>query len=60
MQDGASISGEEASAWLREHFSGDASPEITFTWAPTAVADQGAYERLLEILFSPRAGDKAA
>lgn len=60
MQDGASISGEDASAWLREHFAGQANPEISFTWAPDAVPDQGAYERLLEILFSPRTGDKAA
>jgi hypothetical protein len=60
MQDGAAISGEDAAAWLREHFAGDPDPQITFTWDANAVADQGAYERLLEILFSPKAGDKAA
>lgn len=60
MQDGASISGEDASAWLREHYAGHSNPEISFRWAPDAVADQGAYVRLLEILFSPRAGDEAA
>ncbi|MFG3509625.1 hypothetical protein ACGF5F_29455 [Streptomyces sp. NPDC047821] len=60
MQDGASISGEDASRWLREHFAGQAEPDITFTWAADAAPDQGAYERLLEILFKPRSDDLAA
>lgn len=60
MQDKAPITGEEAGQWLREHFAGEPAPEITFTWDAHAIADQGAYERLLEILFRPRAGEKAA
>lgn len=60
MQDEVSITGEDASAWLRKHFAGRENPQISFTWAPDATADRGAYERLLEVLFSPRAGDLAA
>jgi hypothetical protein len=60
MQDGASISGEEASAWLQEHFAGDPAPQISITWEPDTNADPGAYERLLGILFAPAAGDQAA
>ncbi|MFD3532012.1 hypothetical protein [Streptomyces sp. NPDC058664] len=61
MQDG-SIGGEEASAWLREHFADDPAPEISisFAWDASAAPDRGAYERLLEILFTPRPGDLAA
>jgi hypothetical protein len=61
MQDG-SIRGEEASAWLKERYAGDSAPsvDITFTWDDEAKPDQGAYERLLEILFTPRPGDLAA
>jgi hypothetical protein len=33
MQDGAAISGEDASAWLREHFAGDPKPEVRMDWA---------------------------
>ena len=58
MQDG-SIRGEEASDWLKEHFAGDPAPSISLTWDPTADPDQGAYERLLHILFAPRPGDLA-
>lgn len=59
MQDG-SIRGEEASAWLKQHLAGDPEPVISFAWEPEAPPDQGAYERLLEILFTPRPGDLAA
>ena len=59
MQDG-SIRGEEASAWLKAHCADGAGLDITFTWDREAKPDQGAYERLLEILFTPRPGDLAA
>lgn len=59
MQDG-SIRGEEASAWLKAHVTGDPEEHISFAWDPQARPDQGAYERLLEILFTPRPGDLAA
>lgn len=59
MQDG-SIGGEEASAWLKQHFAGEVEPSISLTWDPTADPEQGSYERLLHILFAPRPGDLAA
>lgn len=60
MQNGDAIRADEAGTWLREHFKDDPDPGISFTWDATARPDQGAYERLLEILFTPRPGDLAA
>ncbi|MFE4370356.1 hypothetical protein ACFRMN_19340 [Streptomyces sp. NPDC056835] len=58
MQDGASA-GEDAGAWLREHFKGDPAPEISITWRDEE-PDPVAYRRILEILFAPRADSPSA
>ncbi|MFF3751761.1 hypothetical protein ACFYYH_15095 [Streptomyces sp. NPDC002018] len=58
MQDGVKA-GEGAAIWLREHFKDDPEPEINIAWTAAAEPDRS-YERLLEILFSPYRGDKAA
>lgn len=54
MQDGA-IQAEEAGAWLREH-----KPQVSIRWDVNDEHDQDAYERLLKLLFSPRAGSGAS
>jgi len=59
MQDG-SIRGEEASAWLKARKLSAEELDISFAWDSEARPDRGAYERLLEILFTPRPGDLAA
>lgn len=59
MQDGAR-QGAAAGEWLKEHFAGEPALDIDITWDPRARPDQGAYERLLEILFSPRSDTPAA
>lgn len=61
MQDGASISGEDAAAWLRDHFKHDAKPEIrvTTTWRDQE-PNPTAKRRVLEILFAPRPDTPAA
>jgi hypothetical protein len=59
VQDGASISGEDASRWLREHFAGQAEPAVHITWRDEE-PDPVAYRRVLEILFRPRADSGSA
>lgn len=49
MQDGESRA-EEAGKWLRKN-----RPEISLRWEEAGERDQDAYERLLKLLFSPRA-----
>lgn len=58
MQDGAAR-GEQAGAWLREHFKDDPEPRVSITFEGDAM-DSAAYRRLLEILFSPRADSGTA
>lgn len=58
MQDGAP-GAREANAWLKERFAGDPQPEITVSWSVAEPSD-AVYHRLLEILFAPPSGDKAA
>ncbi|MFJ2176437.1 hypothetical protein ACIOHE_26540 [Streptomyces sp. NPDC087851] len=58
MQDRAE-GGEDAAEWLREHFKNDPAPEIKITWT-VAEPNPVAFRRIQEILFAPRAGDKAA
>lgn len=58
MQEGIP-NGDEASAWLREHFKGDPESRISIEWTE-AEAEPGAYGRLLDILFAPQPGDWAA
>lgn len=60
MQDGASISGDDASAWLRQHLAGSAEPEIEISWDVKRKHDPDAYGRLLKLLFSPRSDRPAA
>lgn len=61
MQDGASISGDDASAWLRQHFKDDSRPEIrvTTTWR-NQKPNPASRRRVLEILFAPRPDSPAA
>lgn len=58
MQDG-SIRGEEASAWLKAHVTGEPETSLSIAWEEEE-SEQGSYERLLHILFAPRPGDLAA
>lgn len=60
MQDGVPISGDDANAWLREHFKDDPNPEVRIEWAADEEPDEGTYNRLLQILFSPRHDSPAA
>ncbi|TXS35270.1 hypothetical protein EAO77_37265 [Streptomyces sp. t39] len=61
MQDGASISGDDAAGWLREHFKDDPHPEVRITsgWSDEP-AEQASHRRVLEILFAPRPDSPAA
>lgn len=59
MQDG-SIRGEEASAWLKAHVTGEPEASLSISWEGFGDPEQGSYERLLNILFAPRPGDLAA
>jgi hypothetical protein len=52
VEDGASISGEEASRWLKDHFAGESDPEITITWH-VGPSNPNVYREVLEILFGP-------
>lgn len=58
MQDGVSRpTADEARQWLKSR------PDefhVSFAWDAEAVPDQGAYERLLEILFAARPDSEAA
>lgn len=56
MQDGIPTP-DEAREWLKSRPGG---VSITFAWDAEAVPDQGAYERLLEILFASRPDAEAA
>lgn len=58
MQEGIPT-GEEASAWLREHFRGDPNPHISIEWVPDNSREEE-YGQLLDFLFAPRPGDAAA
>lgn len=58
MQEGIP-NGEEASAWLREHFRDDPAPHVSITWTEDDSRTE-AYGQLLEFLFAPRPGDAAA
>ncbi|MFC5799150.1 hypothetical protein [Streptomyces formicae] len=60
MQDGASISGNEASAWLREHFADKPERKVNITWRDEEPISDAAQRRILEILFTPRAGSPSA
>ncbi|MGA4942168.1 hypothetical protein [Streptomyces cinereoruber] len=59
MQDG-SIQGEEASAWLKAHFAGEAEPSIDLGWRDEEPVSSASRRRILEILFSPRADTPSA
>lgn len=59
MQDGAAR-GAEAGEWLRQHFAGDPKPEVRMEWTVNEEHDEGGYNRLLQILFSPRPDRPAA
>lgn len=50
--------GEEARDWIAQHPAKMLA--IDLAWKITEETDDGAYNRLLEILFSPRPGDRAA
>ncbi|WP_406001518.1 hypothetical protein [Streptomyces sp. NBC_00829] len=64
MEDGTAISGDEASAWLREHFGGRPEPRIRITWTaePEESDDDGTLNELLALLFGdgPHAPDQGA
>lgn len=49
---------DQAREWIIQHPSRMLS--IDLSWQITEEPDNGAYRRLLEILFSPRPGDQAA
>lgn len=59
MQDGASISGDDASAWLRERCKDEPETKVDISWRDQK-PDPVAYRRLLELLFSPRADSPSA
>ncbi|MFF3500464.1 hypothetical protein [Streptomyces sp. NPDC003247] len=50
MQDGDATRAEAAGEWLRKK-----KPEISIRWEKAEEHDPDAYERLLRLLFSPRA-----
>lgn len=58
--DGAMIRREEASDWLKQHFASDPNPQIHLRWEPEAEQDDGAYHRLLALLFTPRSDSLSA
>lgn len=59
MQDG-SIRGEEASAWLKQHFADASGSDINIGWRDEEPVSSANHRRILEILFSPRADTPSA
>lgn len=59
MQDGAAISGDEASEWLRDHFANEPEPRIGITWTVTD-PQPAKLARMVEILFGPQPDSDAA
>ena len=60
QDDDASTSCDDAAAWLRERYKNDPKPVIDISWREGEPVSRANYERILEILFSPRADSPSA